>query len=185
MTLVMQWCDRSTDPHSLAEFFVRHVTLDYVSHVEIQLGRARTDGTWSENLLPLLVEEFSSILSPQETRGNQFRAFSGFENDELVCMGIVAFRGQGGANAFAIIEDFIVHSEKRSAQLGSKALEWIETSIRELGITTLFLETGTANLLAQSFFRRRGFRPTSIVFHKELISRRSEPFTVSDGNNKP
>jgi N-acetylglutamate synthase-like GNAT family acetyltransferase len=145
------------------------VSPDYVSHIEIQLGRARRDWTWSENLVSLLVEEFSSALSPQKTQANQFRAFSGTENDELVCVGIVGFSCPTGAESYAVIEDFVVHSEKRGAQLGTKALEWVEASATELGIGMLFCETGASNVTAQRFFQQRSFRPTSVVFKKILL----------------
>lgn len=170
MTLVMRWCDGSASAQLLADFFARHVTPEYVSHVEIQLGRANHDGTWSGNLISMLAEEFAAVLAPQELQPlHQARAFAGYEDGELICVGIVGFHFTETA-PYAVVEDLIVHSEKRGAEYGTRALDWIEASIKQLGVGMLFCETGTSNSVAQSFFRHRGFQAVSVVFLKMLGS---------------
>ena len=168
MPLIMRWCDGSTNPRHLADFFVRHVTPEYVSHVELQLGRAHSDGTWSENLASILAEEFAAALSPQELQPiHQARAFSGYADGELVCVGLVGFHF-AESGPYAVLEDIIVHSEKRDAKYGSQALNWIESSIKQIGVAMLFCETVTSNSTAQSFFRSRGFQVVSAVLLKKL-----------------
>jgi N-acetylglutamate synthase-like GNAT family acetyltransferase len=170
MTFVMKWCEVSASPQFLADFFVRHVTPEYVSHAEIQLGRAHLDGAWSEKLSLIIAREFAAILSPQdELPLHQTRAFAGYEDNELVCVGMIGFNfGDGGP--YAVIEDLIVHSAKRDAKYGTRALEWIESSMKQIGVVMLFCETGTRNSAAQRFFNRRGFDEVSVVFVKGLAS---------------
>ncbi|WP_407175769.1 GNAT family N-acetyltransferase [Bradyrhizobium sp. STM 3562] len=170
MTLVMRWCDSSVSPELLAQFFVRHVGPDYVSHEEILSGRAHPDRTWSTKLASVVGDEFSSALFPQSAQlPHQTRAFAGYDDSELVCVGLIRFEFIE-SGPYAVIEDLVVHSAKRAAKYGTQALAWVEGSICEFGIATLFCETGIGNSIAQKFFRRRGFRPVSVVLLKRLPS---------------
>ncbi len=165
--LHIAWCSRREEADALAEFFVRHVQPGYISHGEIQLGRAEDEHRWSRDLRERVAAEVrSKIPEPAQPPGGP-RVLAASDGGELVAMALVTFHQDGGA-PYGVLEDLVVHSARRRQGIGDAVLHWIEGEARAWGAARLFLESGIHNEAAHAFFERHGFRTCSITMMKAL-----------------
>ena len=154
------WCGTPSRAAELAAFFARNVGSDYISHAELQGGRALSPTEWRPDLVEILRAEIDARLA----RGTIAVAE---EEGALLALAFITFADEAPA-PFAIVEDLIVAPETRGRGVGKTMLDWIAAEARARGIRRLFLESGVKNERAHAFFEREGFRPTSIVMMREL-----------------
>ena len=154
------WCGTLSRAAELAAFFARNVGPDYISHAELQGCRALSPTEWRPDLVEILRAEIDERLA----RGTIAVAE---EEGALLGLAFVTFADEAPV-PFAVVEDLIVAPETRGRGVGKAMLDWIATQARARGIRRLFLESGANNERAHGFFKREGFRPTSIVMMKEL-----------------
>jgi ribosomal protein S18 acetylase RimI-like enzyme len=167
----LNWGMAGREADHLASFFVRHITPLYISHGEIQSGRAQSATSWSTDLKANLVKEFSSI-SPADgpLAGDGKYIFTGLETaekDNLACLGLVELHSREGT-VFALLADLIVRSDLRNRSIGRSAMTWLERELAICGVRWIFLESGVQNITAHRFFTSVGFRQCSITMSKEL-----------------
>jgi ribosomal protein S18 acetylase RimI-like enzyme len=165
--LTVDWCGQSGSAKELASFFAEQVTTSYVSHSELQLGRAKTQSEWAPNLKAILEEEISSRLKDPSDLGR--RVVVARENGVLVGLAYVTFNLEA-PTPFAVLEDIVVSNERRGSGLGQAMLDWIFKAAKEAGAKRIFLESGKNNHDAHHFFERNGFHQISIVMMAELNS---------------
>jgi GNAT superfamily N-acetyltransferase len=158
--ITVTWCGTPSRAAELAAFFARNVGPDYISHAELQGGRAVSPTEWRPNLVEILHAEIDARLA----RGTIAVAE---EEGALLALAFITFADEA-PKPFAIIEDLIVAPETRGRGVGKTMLDWIAAEVRARGIGRLFLESGVDNERAHAFFEREGFRPTSIVMMREL-----------------
>ena len=158
--IAVTWCGTPSRGAELAAFFARNVGPDYISHAELQGGRALSPTEWRPNLVEILHAEVDTRLA----RGTIAVAE---EEGALLALVFITFADEAPA-PFAIVEDLIVAPETRGRGVGKTMLDWIAAEARARGIRRLFLESGIKNQRAHDFFEREGFRPTSIVMMREL-----------------
>jgi GNAT superfamily N-acetyltransferase len=157
------------EARELAEFFVRHVRPDpnYISHSEIQHGRALDENRWAANLDEVVLAEFLA----KTPKDGHLLADGGLvaarHSSHLMAVAVVAFRAEGGA-PYAILEDLVVDPSQRRKEIGKRVLEWIERQAVDRGMSRLFLESGLHNEEAHAFFRREGFSACSVIMMKAL-----------------
>jgi GNAT superfamily N-acetyltransferase len=65
------------------------------------------------------------------------------------------------------VEELAVDQAFRRADVGRRLMARAEAWARELGAQILILDTGTANVDAQQFYRRIGYRAIGVVLIKE------------------
>jgi GNAT superfamily N-acetyltransferase len=167
--LTISWTSSPTHASALAEFFVRYLSPDYISHGELQLGRALDPERWSPNLTELLTKEFESGAESQPTLDGVGRSAMAHLGDELVAGAVVSFH-DCAYGAYAVFEDLVVAPEHRRRGVGAEVTHWLEEQALRLGCSRVFLESGLHNEGAHSFFHQLGFKTCSITMMKTLAS---------------
>jgi GNAT superfamily N-acetyltransferase len=165
-SLSITWCEAPLRASELADFFAGNVGPDYISHAELQVGRALSPNVWRPDLRAFLRAEMAPRLG--RAPGPDSKPIAVAEQDgALAALAYVTFAGSA-PTPFAIVEDLIVAPATRGRGVGKALLDWIADEARAHGIRRLFLESGIANKRAHDFFEREGFRPTSVVMMREL-----------------
>jgi len=148
----------------LAEFFLRNVSPNYISHGEILTGRAIDGKTWAPNLREIILKDLTACVESFHG-GGASRAAVVTRGGQVLGLAIVElFRN--APNPHAWIHDLVVDKEVRSHGVGSGMLEWIENEIRSQEIFWVFIETGIENEQAYHFFERGGYLTCSRVMKK-------------------
>jgi GNAT superfamily N-acetyltransferase len=165
--LSIAWCNTPARASELAGFFAGNVGPDYISHAELQGGRALSPTEWRSNLRGILRVEIEPRLVARSP-GPDSNPIAVAERDgALVALAYITFTGSAPV-PFATVEDLIVVPAMRGHGIGKAMLDWIAAEGRMRGIRRLFLESGITNKRAHDFFEREGFRPTSVVMMREL-----------------
>lgn len=161
------WCH---DPARVAEavgFFVENVDPKYISHGEMQGGRAVSPTAWSPALPEKIGREIAAMIAPAPDESSRSRALALAQyGGEIAALAMVGFVRQ--PSSYAVLDDLIVGRNRRGLGLGEKMLHWIEQECRARGVERLFLESGVGNGAAHRFFERQNFTVTSHVMMKEL-----------------
>jgi GNAT superfamily N-acetyltransferase len=163
--LSIAWCNDPAEADSLAGFFVQHVAPAYISHGELQVGRASDPEHWSPDLTHLIVDQIRGTLDNSVASG--LRVATASITSGLAALALVSFH-RGLHSAYAILEDLVVNGALRHNGIGGAVLEWIENEVRTAGCQRMFLESGIKNHDAHRFFERHGFRPCSLVMIKSV-----------------
>jgi GNAT superfamily N-acetyltransferase len=162
------WCDDPSEVDRLADFFAQNVTQSYISHSELQFGRAQAPDKWFPDLEAVFKAEIAERVPCAP--GAQFRVARAYSDDALVGLAYVTFTFEVPI-PFFILEDIVVGRSKRGAGIGQAMLDWIFARAKEEGIKRGFLESGKDNHDAHHFFERNGFEQVSIVMMAELAGR--------------
>jgi ribosomal protein S18 acetylase RimI-like enzyme len=166
--LNIAWCDDSGMADAIARFFVAHAPTSYISHSELQWGRAVTPDRWSDRLHAVIREEADEALARRADGTGRSVALARI-GQELVGLAFVSFEPAGAQTGpFAVLDDVIVSSAGRGQGVGQALLDWIVAESRRWKLARIFLESGADNARAHAFFERRGFRTTSIVMMLDL-----------------
>jgi len=152
-------------PAELAEFFIQNTDQSYISHGEVFTGRSTLELKWAGNLKEVLMAEIKEILNSDPLPEESYRIGLCYCNGFLAGMAICALKN---STSLAIIEDIIINEDKRGNKLGYSFLQWIESELKETGITACFLESSIKNNDAHRFFEKNGYSETSRVFMKRL-----------------
>ena len=164
--LAIDWCRDPGRAGEVADFFLAHADPSYISHSELQFGRAATPERWSDGLHALIREQAIRAAShPGPPAG--FRLALAREGVALAGLAFISL-ALDAPSPFATLEDLIVAPEVRSRGVGHAMVEWAAQTCRALGARRLFLESGSRNPRAHRFFERHGFAPTSIVMLRDL-----------------
>jgi GNAT superfamily N-acetyltransferase len=161
----VNWCNEPKDIDRLADFFARNVTQSYISHSELQFGRAEAPDKWVANIDAVFKAEIAARIPCKP--GAQFRIASAYADNDLIGIAYVTFT----ANVpipFIILEDIVVDRSKRAGGIGKAMVDWVFQQAKEEGIKRAFLESGKDNHDAHHFFERNGFRQVSIVMMADL-----------------
>ncbi len=166
-SVVINWCTDRAAIAELARFFIDNTEPDYISHGEMQEGRALDADHWAPSLEQALIEEMEAALDarPADSRRRWF--LSARDDNEIVAFGMVLFEAEALV-PYAVIEDLVVRSSERNRGIGSQVLAWIEQEAKQRGCQRIFLESGIRNERAHSFFERAGFRVCSTVMTKPV-----------------
>jgi GNAT superfamily N-acetyltransferase len=161
----IDWCNDPSDVGRLAAFFAENVTQSYISHSELQFGRAQTPDQWFPNLQAVLKAEIEQRVPCGP--GAQLRVASAHSGDELVGIAFITVNLEVPI-PFLVLEDIVVDRSKRGGGIGQQMLDWIFARAKEEGIRRAFLESGKDNHDAHQFFQRNGFEQLSVVMMTEL-----------------
>lgn len=161
------WCATPSRAAEFAAFFAQNAGPEYISHAELQGGRALSPIEWRANLMEFLRGEIDARLAAPASGSTGLSVAVAEEGGRLVALSFVAFVRSASA-PFATIEDLIVAPWTRGRGVGKTMMDWIAAEARARGIRRLFLESCVKNERAHHFFEREGFRPTSVVMMREL-----------------
>jgi GNAT superfamily N-acetyltransferase len=161
----MSWCSDRKEVDRLADFFARNVTQSYISHSELQFGRAVAPDKWVDNLVAKFRAEMEERVPCGP--GAALRIASAYVGDELIGIAYVTFNSSVPI-PFIVLEDIVVERWKRDGGIGQQMLDWVFAQARQEGIKRAFLESGKDNHDAHHFFERNGFHQVSIVMMANL-----------------
>ena len=159
------WCNDPGEVDRLAEFFAHNVTQSYISHSELQFGRAVDPDRWIDDLMAKFRAEIADRVPCAP--GAEFRVASAYRGDDLIGMAYVTFNATVSI-PFIILEDIVVDRRQRGSGIGQEILDWIFAQAGQEGIRRAFLESGKDNHDAHHFFERNGFHQVSIVMMADL-----------------
>lgn len=157
------WVDAQGQVDDAADFFLANVDASYISHGEVQSGRALDLSTWSEDARKILINEFSKCLKPDS---NHYLGVAWYHGKPTCLAYIQVVRTR--KIRFAILEDIVTSKELRGQGLGTALYSWLEEQMKLRGVTQMFLETGLHNSSAHPFLKARGFEDCSLVMTKRL-----------------
>jgi len=160
------WCEDAAEIDQLAAFFAKNVTQSYISHSELQFGRAIAPSKWFPDLQAILKAEIEERVP--FTPGAPIRVAAARADGVLVGIAYVTFNLTVRI-PFMIIEDIVIDELKRGSGLGQTVLDWIFAQGRKEGVSRAFLESGKDNHEAHHFFERNGFKQVSVVMMAELL----------------
>ncbi len=161
------WCRDPGKAEAIADFFVAHADPSYISHSELQFGRAAAPGHWSEDLHAMLVGEARRAIAHMDGDGPGTRLALAGQGDTIAGLAFVSFVTRSRA-PFAVLDDLLASPDMRGRGLGRTLLDWICDECRNRGFDRLFLESGIDNHHAHRFFERQGFAQTSVVMMRAL-----------------
>jgi len=132
----------------------------YVSHSEIQEGRANAEGKPSATACQLLIAELPRLLAafPQ--------AVWIAEEDSRVVGFVAGQIDNRGGGDYGVINDLCILPECRGFGIGRALVNAVSGAFVARGVGLVFLESGLQNHTAHEFFTRLGFAPISMVFRK-------------------
>lgn len=155
----------------LAQFFAREATPipEYISHGEVQIGRAKDFEHWNYGLDSHSESEFQGILNgtakPRDAGIVVARV-----DEKLVAIAVVRFVSVDTKYPVksAVLEDLVVAQEFRGQGIGKAVVLWVEAEAKTQEVSFLFLESGVSNREAHDFFAQLDYRKCSFVMAKSL-----------------
>lgn len=148
----INWLVDTSKVDKLVDIFINNVGVEYITHIEIEEGRAVSLNKWAHDIKDVLKEEL--IESCKEIR-------------------VVAISIEEEINGFAllkfeddsiIIEDIVVNQKG----LGKELMNWIENYAKTMGFVKLIGHVGCSNEVAKSFMNKLGFEGQTITYTKEI-----------------
>jgi GNAT superfamily N-acetyltransferase len=151
----------------LAKFFVDNIDTSYISHSEIQYGRAADKNHWSPRLKKLVKSEFAGLAAEQESTKESRHLIFAISQNLVVGVAIIAYNFSIEI-PFAVLEDMVIDRGTRGQGIGSVMLAWLENEARKKRMHSIFLESGINNIDAHTFFKKNSFSVVSQVMMKPL-----------------
>lgn len=167
--LKISWCCDKSLTFQLTDFFIANVDTLYISHSELQDGRAQEISQWSPRLREVLIEEIEQFLRCAKSPPTELHLAIAKTNVDIVgfmCIEIAIHPNKG----YAILQDMIVKKDCRNRGIGKFMLLWLEEQLIKKGIRRIFLESGYQNEAAHKFFERQNFQHCSIIMLKNLYT---------------
>jgi len=159
----IEWAADIDKSAAYTKFFVDNVDISYISHSEIQIGRALSTDEWSPDLFDSVNNELRDALV---TAGAK-RVFIAHNNDLVVGLGVVVIHPEE-SGSHAVLEDFVVARSHRGHGYGKQILEWLIEQLKRRDVRSVFLESGITNVAAHSFFEANHFEVCSVVMKRDI-----------------
>lgn len=164
--LQISWCENKDEVLQAITLFIENTSPDYISHGEVQSGRAAGFSQWSPDLAAVLHREFSMCFEQAGDEGSYKLAIGYIDNKPAGILFIQLV--QSAPQPYVILQDMVITRELRNKHLGMKMLTWLESNLKETGIKFVFLESGINNHGAHAFFEANGFSVSSKIMVKEI-----------------
>lgn len=148
------WLRDETRIDELVNLFLTNATEEYITHIEIQEGRADKDGTWSGNIRDLLQHQFYVGIK----KGNILVAID-IDNDTILGFISVLYKEDN-----LLVED-VISTQKG---IGTALLSEIEDKAKWHGYKTIIGDVGPNNTRAQKFMEANGYTARTIVYTKNI-----------------
>lgn len=167
-SITFRWCRDPSIVNQAADLFVRNIGPEYISHSEMQVGRAIHSNRWADDLLDIIRREMREATEHLRNTGHAQRKLAlALQDEDLVACAFVDFFGDP-TSPYATLDDLVVADTNQCLGVGTQFFRWIENECRSQKIQQLFLVSGQGNSRAHRFFQRQGFEPISIVMMKQI-----------------
>lgn len=167
----VEWNNDLSNTRIIVDFIADNIDTSYISHGEIQCGRAVDPTHWSSELRRVLYEEFSTCVTNTRLSSVGKRVALAYISDSLVGVMIVESL-MAADKPYAVLQDLVIARDSRNIGVGMKCVQWLEQELQAAKVERLFLESGINNTRAHKFFDSQGYKQCSIVMLKELIAER-------------
>ena len=148
----INWFGNINRVDELVNIFLNNTGIEYITHIEIEEGRALSLNEWSPNLKDILKEELITEMAKSKVVAAE---------DNGIIRGYALLKLE---NKILTIEDIVVNQKG----IGTEIMEWIEKEMRKNGIKTLMADIGVKNKRAQEFMKKLGYEAQTIVYIKNL-----------------
>jgi GNAT superfamily N-acetyltransferase len=166
--LVFTWCHDHTQVTPVTALFLDNLSTNYISHSELQYGRADAPGKWSKTLPETLAKDIAAAIDNTPDTAH-LRLATAYADKTLLGVAFISIDTEKAtSHPFATIEDMVISPAARGQGIGRLLLDWVSTELGAEGIQRLFLESGIGNDAAHHFFEREGFQQISVVMMKAL-----------------
>ncbi|MCV9941146.1 GNAT family N-acetyltransferase [Boseaceae bacterium BT-24-1] len=153
---------------AITAILLAHEEPAYISHSELQYGVADTIGRWADDREAKTRQYVTDMLTVAADDEGEERVAAVTVEGTIIGFALVTVSKLNPIRPFATLHDVVFSRSVQGRGLGGLLLEWIVGQCRSDGVQRLFLESGVDNHRAHSFFKRNGFRQTSIVMMREL-----------------
>ena len=117
----VNWSSDRNEIASLARFFASNVTQSYISHSELQFGRAERPDKWIDNLVHHVSAEISERIPYAPLA--PLRVASALTDNRLAGLAYVTFTTNVPI-PFIVIEDIVVDRSQRGNGIGQAMMDW-------------------------------------------------------------
>lgn len=152
---------------NLVELFIKSASPKYISHSELQQGRAISEKEWAPGLIRLIKKELNFIL----TKKTKSKKIISARNKENKVIGFILIDIIKENTNFCVLEDMVVDSSYRKEGVGTALITFLEDFLQELNISEIYLESGINNEEAHVFFEAKGFKKCSTIFRKKITKK--------------
>ncbi|KAA3608124.1 MAG: GNAT family N-acetyltransferase [Planctomycetota bacterium] len=171
MQLQFQCVHDPEEAGRLAELFCDALDPAYISHGEIECGRALAPGRWAPEFRESIKKEFVFIADQDLDFEDSDLQYAGPRLLRLEvggeCIGVAVVVLYWAANqALASLEDLVLRRDCRGKGFGRLFLQQLQQRLQRAGIQRWLLEVGGENEKAQAFFQSLGFRAVSVAYWK-------------------
>ena len=163
--LSFKWIHDLSETEKLTKLFISNSKEDYISHGEIQEGRAYNENTWSNGILTILTSEFNDALKNELFYHSNIVA--AYLSNNLVGFALVEYKNSPN-DSYAVLSDIIVDKNYRNNNIGEKLIKWVLIQLNNNNIKSLFAESNINNHVAHQFLIKLGFKPISKVFKQNI-----------------
>ena len=150
--LKINWFGNVNRVDELVNIFLNNTGIEYITHIEIEEGRALSLNEWSPNLKDILREELITEIA-------QSRVIVAEDNGIIKGYALIKLDYN-----ILTIEDIVVNQKG----VGTEIMEWIEREMRKNGIKRLMADIGVKNKTAQEFMKKLGYEAQTIVYVKNI-----------------
>lgn len=159
----IDWCLDREKASWFARFFVENVDLTYISHSEMQNGRAVSSSMWSIDCEAQLQNEMHEAMNKYSLKK---RVVVAYVSGALAALGIVSQENE--TTKYATLDDLIVDRQLRGHKIGSEIIKWVVDQLRAEGVREIYLESGGSNEQAHKFFHENAFETCSVVMRRQV-----------------
>ena len=165
------WCTDPAEATELGAFFAANITPEYISHSELQGGRALDVGRWRPSIADFFRDEIAERVRREKgqiaSKAASFPVLAARQSGRLVGFALVSFFLDAPI-PYAILEDIVVDKALRGSGIGKTVIDWVTCQAEAAGCYRIFLESGLGNHKAHELFHREGFAETSVVMMKAI-----------------
>jgi len=152
--ITIEWLEEKEKIDELVDIFIKNVGTEYITHIEIQEGRAVSLNEWSKDLGIIIKQELEECYYESKQKISIIKV-------DGVIKGYALLKIE---SPILTVEDIVVSE----MGLGSKLMEFIETIAYKGGIRTIIGDVGVGNKQAHKFMNKLGYTQQTIVYCKQL-----------------
>lgn len=163
--LSFKWIQDLSETEKLTTLFINNSKENYISHSEIQEGRAINKNEWSDDIRTILTSEFNEAI--KNDLFIQSNIVAAYLDQRLVGFALIEYINAPEAS-YAILSDIVVDTDYRKNNIGENLIDWVLPQLKNNKIKSIFAESNIQNHAAHQFLTKMGFQSISKVFMRNI-----------------